>query len=325
MPYSNTYDLALLTANVLDDSDASAVGALYDNAGLLVPESVRSVDRVDPHLTKDPRWVHRPPAVIGTYNHNGYSAYVEEAILGGHIFAGWGHIITETLSTAWWASRAPAGIPLVMVPWGRLWVSSIHRIRETLDLAGWADRPVIAVSGSTVFGKVHVPERLIRFDELLYEQEQIPAEMNSVYDLMIQKSRSGVPGNKKPAFLARSRGHRRLHGQEMAVEEALAEAGFRVIEGWSMSVKDQIALVNTSSCLVGFSGSSLHNSVFADSGVPVVEVMDSRAHAPVRTETPLQVSLCALRDQPFARVAGYQGEEERHFTSIVADVVRALQ
>lgn len=321
MPAISSYDSALLTANILSDADGTALGAAYDAKGLLIKESVRSVDRTDSHQPADPKWIHRPSAVIGHHNYDGYEMYVDEAVLGGHIYAGWGHTITETISTAWAAPELPAGMPLVMVPWGRLWVTALPRIRETMALAGWGDRPLIMAAGTAVFGKLHVPDRLVQFDELLYRDASIPMEMNAVYDLMIDRSRPGNRDSKVPTFLARSRGHRRTHPHELAIEESLAERGFRIIEGWDMTVQEQIAVINSSSSLVAFSGSSLHNSVFAQKGIPVTEIMDSRASYTYRNEKPLQASLCELRDQPFIRIQGYDNGQVREMSDILGEVL----
>ncbi|WP_442860030.1 glycosyltransferase 61 family protein [Arthrobacter sp. zg-Y179] len=321
MPSISTYDSALLTANVLDDENASANGALYDSKGRLLVESVRAVDRTDSHIPGDPASVPRPSAVVGHYNHPGYDTYIDEAIFGGHIFAGWGHTITETISSAWASTEVPQEVPLVMVPWGRLWVSALPRIRETMALAGWGDRPLIMTVGTAVFGKVHVPERLVRFDDLLHRGASIPAEMNAVYDLMIGRSTLSDPRPRIPTFLARTRGHRRAHPYEEAIEAALAERGFRVVEGWDLGVREQIALINSSSCLVAFSGSSLHNSVFAERSIPVLEIMDNRASSTSLVERPLQAALCELREQPFTRVQGYDNGQARTVPDVVEEVM----
>lgn len=318
MPQITAYESALLSAHCLNDGDGTATGAIYASDGRLIEESVRPTAKADAHQPSDPERVPRPSAVIGRYNHDGYDMYIDEAVFGGNIFVGWGHNITETISTAWAADEVPADLPLVMVPWGRLWMAGLDRIREVMSLAGWGDRPLILASGSVLFGKVHIPERLVRFDDLLDRGASIPKRMNSVYDLMIGSSLDAKPEVKLPTFLARTRGHRRAHGQEMAVELALQDKGYRVVEGWDMTVKEQISLINSSSVLVAFSGSSLHNSVFANRGVGVVEIMDSRASA---AGWELQASLCTLREQQFKRVEGYDGGKERSLGEIVSEIV----
>jgi hypothetical protein len=316
----DVYENATLTANRLDDELKAATGALYASDGKLITLSQRSVARTDAHLPSDADTLPRHSPVVGKYGIDGYDMYLDEAIFGGHIFAGWGHAITETISTAWAASEVDPDVPLVMVPWGRLWVSALPRIRETMRLAGWGDRKLVLASGSAVLGKVHVPERLIRFDDLIFGEASIPAKMNAVYDRMTDRS-TGPSTDRVPTFLPRSRGHRRLHPHEVAVEEAMVERGFRVIEGWGMSVKEQIAVISSSSSLVGFSGSNLHNSVFANRGVPVVEVMDRRAHSKRYMERPLQAPLCDLRAQPFTRVEGFDEGTVRPLEDMLSQIL----
>lgn len=324
MPSLLTYDNALLTANRLDDGTATASGALYTQQGNLVPESLRSVDRTDYLKVDNPERIQRPAAVVGKYKHDGYDTYLDEGILGGHVLVGWGHIITETLSTAWASPDLP-DVPLVLIPWGRLWVSALPRMRETLTLAGWDDRRLILTSGDTVLGRAHVPERLIRVGELMDEGASIDPAMNDVYDRMVTRSQAAARLESK-MFLPRPEGHRRAHPNEIAVEQALIDDGFTSVRGWDLTVEEQVAAAASASVLVAFSGSNLHNSVFAKRGIPVVEIRDSRAeHDLLSGVTRLQPALCALRGQPFTEVAGFAGVgNPRSTADLVLDVKRAI-
>lgn len=296
-------------------------GALYTAEGQIITQSVRSVPRLAEHLPCDPPLISVGSRVIGKHNFDGHDSYLDEAIFGGHIYAGWGHNITETISTVWSANEVDPNVPLLMVPWGRLWVSALPRIRETMRLAGWGDRRVVLTSGSAIIGKVYVPDRLVQLDSLYHECGIIPPEMNDVYDHMIEQSTSSSEGaNKRPTFLARARNHRRAHEHETAVEVALAERGFRIVEGWNLSVQEQISVANSASALVAFSGSSLHNSVFADRGTPIFEIMDERATLTRQEVTPLQIPLCMLREQPFIQVDGFADEAVRPLADILNDL-----
>ena len=319
MPSLQSYDNAVLTANRLNDETWEVAGALFSGSGYLVPESLRHVDRTDdPWTNSAPERIGRPADVIGKFNIDGVEFYLDEGILAGHLLAGWGHLITETLSTAW-ASETVPEVPLIVVPWGRIWVSALPRIRETLRIAGWDDRRLIVATGDMVLGRVHVPERLVNIRGLMDEGEQIDPALNEVYDRMID--RSGGAGGGKRIFLSRPEGHRRAHPHEGAVEQALIDDGYVSVRGWDMTVEDQIAAVNSAAVLVGFTGSNLHNSVFARRGVPVVEIRDSRAQLDVLEGVRrLQGPLCLLRDQPFIDVDGYIGDQPRHVAGMVAEV-----
>lgn len=326
-PTTTSHENALLTANRLDDSDGTQIGALYTASGHLVPESVRQVDRSDVHLPASPSHLPRPTVVVGKYNHPGCDTWIDEAIFGGHVMSGWGHTITETLSTAWACSTLP-DVPIVLVPWGRVWAPSFPRLQDVLTLAGWGNRPLIIQSGDTAFGRVHVPERLFRLDDLMYGDREVPEAMNSVYDRMIAATVHLQTGNRS-VFLPRPEGHRRAHPDETGITDNMAEMGLEIVKGWQIPVGNQIAAVSSARVLVGFSGSSLHNSVFAPRGTPVIEILDERAADHYGTERrDLQITLCNLRNQPHIVVPGFArgAPMERHaIMAAVKDVIQGMQ
>lgn len=316
-----SYENALLTANRLSDETWEAAGALYTQSGHLVPESLRRVDRTDPWKVVNPERIPRPSTVVGRHAVDGVDFYLDEGILAGHLLAGWGHLITETISTAWASEQLPDA-PLILVPWGRMWVSAFPRIMETLRLAGWDERRVVVATGEMALGKVHVPERLVDIRGLMDEGKQIDPALNVVYDRMIARSVS-ESSPKRKIFFPRPQGHRRAHPNEAAIEQALVDDGYVSVQGWDMSVREQVAAVNSASALVAFSGSNLHNSVFAERGVPVVEIMDSRAqHDAAHGRTRLQRPLCNLREQPFAEVDGFRDGQPRDVADIISDVTQ---
>jgi hypothetical protein len=320
-------DGALITANRLDDAGRSARGAVYDARGRLVRASVRSTDRTDRWQPSDPETTARPAPVVGRHQWDGAEWYVDEAIHAGHLFAGWGHVITESVSTAWAAPGLPGDAPVLLVPWGRLWVSALPRLVETLRLACWGERRIIVATGETHVGRLHVPDRLIRVGELLDERASIDTTMNAVYDRMAKASSSASASEhgRVPVYLDRTPDHRRAHPGEREFVAALATAGVRVIQGWTLSVREQIAEVSNASAVVAFSGSSLHNSVFADQGVPVVEIADERAlRGRSRGKVGLQEPLCELRRQRFSVVPGYDALGPRDTNLILDDVLRDI-
>lgn len=304
----------------LDDKKWEVSGGLYTESGDLVPESLRHVDRTDaPWTNSAQQHIPRTPGIVGKYNVDGVDYYLDEGIWGGHLLAGWGHLITETVSTAWASEKLPPA-PLILIPWGRMWVASFPRVTETLRLAGWDKRPIMVATGDIALGRVHVPKRLVNIRGLMDGGELIDPALNEVYDRMISRSGASKNGGLK-IFLPRPEGHRRAHPHEIAVEGALINDGYISVRGWEMSVKEQVAAVNSAAVLAGFTGSNLHNSVFARRGVPVVEVRDSRAQLDLLDGVKrIQGPLCHLRDQPFAAVDGYVGDQPRPVGSIVAEV-----
>lgn len=320
MPSLKSYDNALLTAMRLDDKKWEVSGGLYTESGALVPESLRHVDRTDSpwtHLVHE--HITLTPGIVGKYNVNGVDYYLDEGIWGGHLLAGWGHLITETVSTAWASEKLPDA-PLILIPWGRMWVTAFPRIIETLRLAGWDERRIMIATGDIALGRVHVPEPLVNIRGLMDEGELIDPALNDVYDRMVSRSGAAKTGGLK-IFLPRPESHRRAHPYEVAVEQALIDVGYTSVRGWDMTVKEQVAAVNAAAVVTGFTGSNLHNSVFARRGVPVVEIRDSRAQLDVIDGVKrIQGALCLLRDQPFAEIDGYAGDQPRPVADMVAEV-----
>lgn len=310
MPHVRAVEQALLTGNELDDENHTASGAIYARDGSLVLESQRSIDRTDKHHLVDPAQIDRPTVVIGRHNYaSGIDTYIDEAIFAGHIMAGWGHVITETISTAWAASQLPE-VPIVLAPWGRLWASSLPRSQEMLTISGWGTRPIIVTTGATAFGRVHVPERLFRLEQLLHQDGQVHQTMNLVYAHAIQAAGASLMQARRPVFAARSDGHRREHPFERELEAILQAQNVTLLRGWKMPVREQLQVIAQASVLIGFSGSNLHNSVFARKGTPIIEVQDARSLEEIALgKRPLQTPLCDLRNQPYTTIAGYvQGE-----------------
>lgn len=193
-------------------------------------------------------------------------------------------------------------------------------------MAGWGERPLLIASGDAVLGRVHVPERLIRLDDLMYEHRPIPDLMNDVYDRMVAASSVQTTNACRPVFLPRPEGHRRAHPEEKAIADAISELGVISIRGWQMSARQQVAAVSSASALIGFSGSNLHNSLFAQRGTAVIEILDERATAHFGTERrDLQQPLCDLREQPLFPVPSFSNGTPLSSAAVVSAVASALR
>jgi hypothetical protein len=317
----STYQNAYLTRHRLDADANAAVGALYTESGELIEASQRDIGRRDRWHLADPRMTGKHDAV-GKYQavirptQTGTDVFLERAIFGGHLFHGWGHVLTESVSTAWAADELPDW-PVVYLPWARVPIAGLRHRYEALRLGGWGNREILLMSADCVFGTVHVPQRLVRLDENIHERQPINQAQNVPYDRMVAHSPTLPPTG--PVMLVRPTGHRREHPMEAEVTKELVDAGVRAVQGWTMSVTEQVAIADAAPALIGFSGSNLHNSVFAKRGARVVEIQDGRGH---RVPRSLQDPLCELRNQPFTRVPGFEQGRPRAAAEIVADVLR---
>jgi hypothetical protein len=291
----------LLTRHELDDAAGVYRGAVYDESGMLIRDSVRDVDRNDNWRADVPDRIAKDDNVIGDYGRPGLETYLSQGVFAGHIFAGWGHLITESLASAWYGGQADMSTPVVFSVWGRVWASYMSRALEVLELAGWDRRPVVVSSGNLVTRNLDVPQPLFGIDSVLYDSRPIDPRMNGIYDLMIERALESSRSGDELIFLPRPTHHRRRLEMEDELEYRLVDSGFTSIRGWEIGVKAQIAAVSNARVIVGFSGSNLHNTVFAPRGALCVELEDERAHSRRSISGGmLQEPLCDLRSQRFS-------------------------
>ena len=309
---------ARVTASSLNDEASFFTGAVYDAQGELVQESIRRVDHTDTFRCGDPSMLTFGDRVVGTYQLDGVDTFIQEAVYGGSVFGGWGHVILETCASAWAASFIPDDIPLMLRPWGRVWESSVRRSVELLRLAGWGERTVFVQAGSACIGELWVPEVPVDIEDLRFGSQVLDDRLLSVYDT-IRKNCELPDGSSDPnasnIFLARTPGHRRAHPLESELEQAFRDIGFEVVQGWNMSVSDQVRTMMRSKCIVGFSGSNLHNSVFGDAAMVVVELLDQRALD--MDATAAQFGLCASKGQAYLRVPSFRDEQPLSVSEIM--------
>ena len=289
---------ATITPASIDPAAATFVGAVYGAEGGLVPASLR------------PAWLghFRPVDPLSIDRAAPAAAHHPEAIFAGHVFHDWGHFLFETLSTAWAGATLP-DCPVLFAPFARPAGAGTIRQRlltwaGLLDAAGWGTRPLLALGDTTRVDVLHVPERLSVFGAPFRQPAMHPA-LREVYARIV--ARFGEAGPRVPMVARRPAGHGRLHPQEERFYAVMAEHGFRIVDGAALAPEAQVALFSRASVLAGFSGSNLHNSVFAPPGTPVVEITDSRSHGRPERRNRTQLAICDLLEQPYRILDGFGG------------------
>jgi capsular polysaccharide biosynthesis protein len=259
-------------------------GAVYDSAGLLVPNSQRGWDgdALDP-VAADPDRVRIP---LRTRRLRGTWLYA------GHWCGHFGHFLLELLPNLWPDPAAydppltgvlvhhPARGPVAsggerfglrrpeLTPWQR----------QLLDLAGYGEPDLRVVTQRPVrVARLLVPARPV----LLKQWVRPPAV--EVWQRI--STAVGRRGSHPRVYLSRTRFHAGASGARVRADQAwdthldtrFAEAGFAVVHPETMSVADQIELVRGARVLAGLSGSALHLSAFAEPGTRVLTIGDRRA------------------------------------------------
>jgi hypothetical protein len=240
---------------------AYTTGCLYNSDGARVELSVR-VGGIggDQSASIDPPTL--PPEQRGGTWLTGRTLYL------GPFMNHYGHFITEGLSRCWKQDIGPVdhvvGYPF-MHNNGNVQIGAFHRhLARLLDVP--LDRIAILRS-QTVFDEIVVPE------QLWGSNVHVNAYMRTVYE----RIRARHAGRKSSGRLFLSRPASKRLGNPLAVEDAFASFGFRVIYPERIPIAEQLALYANCEVLASLSGSGMHNCLFARPGLMTIEVGDRRA------------------------------------------------
>jgi hypothetical protein len=242
-------------------------GCLYDSDGARVDLSVRAggiagdqVASIDPDiLPREQRggtWLTGRTLYLGTFMNQ------------------YGHFITESLSR-YWLREAGRFDHVVAYPFmhdnGNVLIRDFHR-----DLAGLLDVPVDRMAmlrSQTVFDEIVVPE------QLWTSNVRANARMRDLYGRIRDRHAGRKPAGR--IFLSHAPSDRLAN--PLAVEEAFAGYGFRVLHPERVRIADQLALYANCEILASLSGGGMHNCLFARPGLLTIEVGDTSA----RTSPPI--------------------------------------
>jgi hypothetical protein len=236
-------------------------GCLYESGGARVDLSVR-IGGIggDQSASIDPAIL--PPEQRGGSWLTGRALYL------GPCMNHYGHFITEGLSRYWKQDIGPVD-HVVAYPFmhngGSILIEDFHR-----HLAGLLDVPIdrmASLRSQTVFDEIVVPE------QLWASNVQVNAHMRTIYE----RIRAPHAGRKSSGRLFLSRVASNRLGNPLAVEEAFASFGFRVIYPERIPIAEQLALYANCEVLASLSGSGMHNCLFARPGLLTIEVGDRRA------------------------------------------------
>jgi Glycosyltransferase 61 len=238
-------------------------GCLYDSDGARIDLSVRAgglagdqVASIDPDtLPREQRggtWLTGRTLYLGPFmNH-------------------YGHFITESLSR-YWLREAGSFDHVVAYPFmhnnGNILIRDFHHyLAELLNVP--IDRMAMLRS-QTVFDEIVVPE------QLWASNVHANARMRDIYGHI----RDRHAGRKSAGRIFLSRTSSERLANPMAVEEAFAGYGFRVLRPERVPIAEQLALYGNCEVLASLSGDGTLNCLFARAGLLTIEVGEARARA----------------------------------------------
>ncbi|MES1202553.1 MAG: glycosyltransferase family 61 protein [Pseudomonadota bacterium] len=258
---------ALITAPRFDAATSTTIGAVYGPAGNLITSSLRPAALVT-------YWPGDPASI----NAKTFAAEEEldEAIFAGTFMYAWGHFLLETLTTAYAAALTPPNAPVIFVDLpprpDDAYGDSFRRHVQPLLAEAWRGREIRLVRATTRVRKLHLVGRLAAFG-MQESRELHPAAGEVFARLRGAFGRPREPGLR--LVMQRRANHRRYTQTENDIYAALAKSDAQLIDMQALTAPEQIATISRAETIIGFSGSMLHNSMFAHPGATVVEISDS--------------------------------------------------
>ena len=265
--------------------EACMRGCLYDADGTRAELSVRAGGiEGDQVASIDP--------VVLPREQRGGTWLTGRTLYLGRFMNRYGPFVTETLSRYWLKDAGPFD-HVVAYPFthsnGNILVQDFHRY-----LAGLLDVPIgrmAVLRSQTVFDEIVVPE------QLWTNNVQVNARMREIYG----RIRDRHAGTKSAGRIFLSGAPSGRLANPLAVEEAFAGYGFRVLYPERVPIADQLTLYANCETLAGLSGSGMHNCLFARPGLLTIEVGDTgaRARPPINQRIANELAQVDARFIPF--------------------------
>jgi capsular polysaccharide biosynthesis protein len=291
---------AIVTQTEFSTKTNTYSGAAYDSSGSLVIDSIR---------LGLPNFTFRPnmPLSIEQDFRPPNAKRFQQAIYGGHFFYAWGHFLIETLSTAVISDGLPENIPVIFQPFElttkNTWVESFeNHVMPILRASGWGSREIIISSDPFFAGVLYVPQRQTAFG---IGKPSIHPSMAAVFERI--RAAFGCPNSGRMLVAMRNSSHRRWHQDETDIYEKLLSIGFEQIYPDNLSAIEQVKLFSSAKILVGFSGSTLHNSIFMHRGSKIIELLDGSTSSTGTTQT----ELCEICAQKMIQIPNVENLEDK--------------
>ncbi len=177
-------------------------------------------------------------------------------------FEHWGHFLLESTSRLWAEFQRPElrGLPSVYAVAGGA-AAIVGRYAEFLELAGVNAMPLFEPGRRVRFSKCYIPDASFVIGSYAH-----PSHLQAPH--RVARALVGAPArDDQPVYFSRSDpalgGHaQRRMRNEAELEGELARAGVRIVHMQTLSLAEQVALMNTHRVFIGAWGSAFHNLFF---------------------------------------------------------------
>lgn len=180
----------------------------------------------------------------------------EEVVDIGWFIGHYGHMLTEGMARIWYLDEVDPSLKVVFHQRGASAPRGV--VRGLLNLFGVSLERCMVVDRPTRFRRVHAPEALLELDGAVHPRFIAP------FTSAAQRVARTTRVSQQPVYLSRrllQADRRRIVG-ESELEEALRESGFLIVHPETMSLEDQIHLVNEHEHIVSPLGSAAHTILF---------------------------------------------------------------
>jgi hypothetical protein len=255
LPDIRTYNDVLYTpARITPEGET---GALFDSEGARIPASIlmRGAAQVSP--TTEPAMHARQEQV---------AEHPDTYLYLGWFQPHFGHFITETLARFWALREYVPGKLKILVHMPVPGMLNWPYVQEVLQGFGLSAEDIHSFDHSCVLKHVIVPDAALSLESHVFSGFR-----DSLVPLIEQGVNSTSSRSDQPVYFSRTRLRKGVyfyHGEDV-LEARLKEQGVRILYPETMSVFEQIRVVNTHAHVIGIIGSGLHNSIFARSDLRV--------------------------------------------------------
>jgi hypothetical protein len=196
----------------------------------------------------------------------------ENVLYLGPLFNHYGRVLLESLARIWYLSEVDPSTKVVfshaqelLAPW----------VFKLLSVFGIPPERILTIDKPTRIQRAIVPEPLF---EQLYSAH---VDMVRPFREVAARIAADVSPTEQPLYLSRRRltsGQRQVVG-ETELEDILRHSGFAIAYPETMSIEDQIRLVNGHSDIFSSLGSAAHSILFALDG-PRLHLLANRENVP---------------------------------------------
>ena len=183
----------------------------------------------------------------------------EDVIYLGPLFNHYGRVLLESLARVWYLSEAAASEKVVFINVNSAQAGYAPWVPKLLSLFDIPSQRILALKVPTRLRRATVPEPLF---EQFYS-----AHVNMLRPFREAAARvaSAVTPSDQPLYLSRQRltSRQRPVVGEAELEDLLREQGFAIAYPETMTIEDQVRLINSHADIFSSLGSAAHNILFA--------------------------------------------------------------